>query len=94
METRKRVHAIVSGIVQGVCYRAFTRDAARHIGDLSGYVRNLPDGTVELVVEGPADKVDALLEKCRQGPPYGRVSNIVVDEETPVGDTGGFEITY
>ncbi len=94
METRKRVHAIVSGIVQGVCYRAFTWDAARQIGDLSGYVRNLPDGTVELVAEGPADKVDALLEKCKQGPPYGRVSNIVVDEETPLGDTGGFEITY
>ncbi len=94
METRKRVHAIVSGIVQGVCYRAFTRDAARQIGDLSGFVRNLPDGTVELVAEGPADRVDELLERCRQGPPYGRVSSIVVDEEAPTGDISGFEIRY
>ena len=94
MEDRKRIHAIVSGIVQGVCYRAFTRDAARQIGNLSGWVRNLPDGTVEMEVEGPARNVDTLLDRCRQGPPYGRVSGIIVDEQTPLGETGGFDIRY
>ena len=94
MENRKRIHAIVSGRVQGVCYRAFTRDAARRIGNLSGWVRNLPDGTVELEAEGPPESVDALLERCNEGPPYGRVSRIVVDEQTPLGDTSGFEIRY
>ncbi len=94
MKNKKRVHAIVSGIVQGVCYRAFTRDAARQIGNLSGWVRNLRDGTVELEVEGPARNVDALIERCKEGPPYGRVTGIVVDEQTPLGETGNFEIRY
>ncbi len=94
MKERKRVHAIVSGMVQGVCYRASTRDAARRIGDISGWVRNLPDGTVELEAEGPADKVDALIKWCHEGSPWSRVRGVDVEELTPLGVDGDFEIRY
>ena len=94
MNNIKRVHAIISGRVQGVCYRASTRDAARQIRGISGWVRNLPDGTVELEAEGPPEKVDALIAWCHKGPPYGSVYRIAVDDQTPMGESGGFEIRY
>ena len=91
---RKRIHAIISGIVQGVCFRASTRDEAVRIRDLHGWVRNLPDGTVELEVEGPPEKVDRLINWCHEGPPYSRVYSVVTDEQTPTGEQDGFEIRY
>ncbi len=94
MKDRKRVHAIVSGLVQGVCYRASTRDAAKQIGGLTGWVRNLPDGTVELEAEGPAEKVDALIKWCHEGSPWSRVRDVSVEEQTPVGVDGDFVIRY
>ena len=79
----KTVTVRIEGRVQGVFYRAWTEDAARALG-LDGSVRNRPDGSVEAVFSGPADKVDAMLERCRQGPPDARVTEIVV---TQVGGT-------
>ena len=71
----KRLHAIVEGRVQGVGFRQWTCRKAQALG-LTGWVRNLEDGRVELVAEGGQDEVFALLESLRQGPPLARVSHV------------------
>lgn len=65
---KKRIHITVSGRVQGVFFRASTREAAGNLG-LLGWVRNLPDGRVEAVFEGEEELLLRILEWCRQGPP-------------------------
>jgi len=85
---------IVSGRVQGVFYRDFTRREARGLG-LAGWVRNLPDGTVELRVRGPAVKLEALRGRLREGPPEARVSGIAEAELTPGTELPEtFEVRY
>jgi acylphosphatase len=78
----KSVHVRIGGRVQGVWYRGWTVEQARRHG-LDGWVRNRTDGTVEAIFSGPADKVDAMIEECRQGPPASQVSSIVVEEAEP-----------
>jgi len=78
-----RVRAVVSGRVQGVWFRESTRRAAEEL-ELSGWVRNCRDGTVEVEFEGPADRVGAALEFVRQGPPLARVAGVEVLEETAI----------
>lgn len=87
----RRVHAIVTGRVQGVSYRASTVDEARDLG-LCGWVRNLPDGSVELEAEGDADAVAALLAWCAKGPPAAQVTRVAHDEQTPAGADKTFAI--
>ncbi|MCS7012805.1 MAG: acylphosphatase [Chloroherpetonaceae bacterium] len=70
-----RVYAIVSGRVQGVGYRWFIQHHAEQLG-LSGYVRNLPDGRVEMELQGETAMVEALLEKARIGPWAAQVSSL------------------
>ena len=91
MSSVRRVRAIVSGRVQGVCYRASTVDEARRLG-LVGWVKNRFDGTVELEAEGPTDKVDALLAWCKGGPPGARVDNVVTEELAATGAEKAFSI--
>jgi acylphosphatase len=74
----------VSGDVQGVFFRAETRDRARRAG-VAGWARNLPDGRFETVFEGPQDAVDALVEWCRRGPRGADVQEVEVSEEDPEG---------
>jgi acylphosphatase len=74
-------HAIVSGRVQGVWYRGWTVETARALG-LAGFVRNLPDGSVEAVFAGPADAVDAMLDACKRGPPSARVTQVATGEHS------------
>lgn len=71
----KTVHAIVSGRVQGVWFRAWTAGEAVKLG-LDGWVRNRKDGTVEALFSGTDADVAAMLEKCRKGPPLARVDAI------------------
>ena len=87
----RRVHAIVSGRVQGVSYRAETAREARRLG-VVGWVRNLPDGTVELEVEGTDAQVTALLGWCEIGPPAARVTNVTTVEQSTKGTEAGFAI--
>ena len=61
-------HLLISGRVQGVFYRAWTRDNAREL-HLTGWVRNLPDGRVEAVLEGDPDQIGAMVKRMRDGPP-------------------------
>jgi acylphosphatase len=85
--TRKRVRVHVSGDVQGVGFRWYTREQAMGAG-LAGSVRNLPDGRVEAVFEGDADVVDRLVQWCRKGPGLARVDHVEVIEEEPTGESG------
>jgi len=81
---RRRV--LVSGRVHAVGFRASCRFRAEQVG-VAGWVRNLSDGRVEAVFEGPATSVDALVEWCRTGPPHARVSGVEVTDEPVEGDS-------
>ena len=82
-----RRHVIVSGRVQGVWFRDSMRREAERLA-LAGWVRNLPDGRVEAVFEGPADAIERLTEWCHHGPPGARVSSVLPRDEPPEGLTG------
>ncbi|MFZ0927908.1 MAG: acylphosphatase [Syntrophobacteraceae bacterium] len=88
---KHRAHVWITGRVQGVFFRAYTRDAAHRIG-VTGWVRNLPDGRVEAVLEGEADKVEKMIEWCREGSPMSRVDRVEVLEEVYTGDFDRLEI--
>ena len=75
-----RVRATVSGRVQGVGYRAACAREAQRLG-VAGWVRNLPDGRVELRAQGTRGRVEALIDWCRKGPPAARVTSVDVDWE-------------
>jgi len=72
-----RAHLLVSGRVQGVCFRQSTLVEAQNLG-VNGWVRNLMDGRVEAVFEGEEHAVKTLVNYCRQGPPEARVNNLEV----------------
>jgi acylphosphatase len=82
VEDRTRVHVFVSGEVQGVNFRQEIADKANEQG-VTGWVRNLPDGRVEAVLEGPRDEVYRVVGLCRAGPKGARVMNVQVDREPP-----------
>ncbi|WP_251343147.1 acylphosphatase [Haloplanus halophilus] len=87
MTDRVRARVFVSGRVQGVYYRANTRDAAR-ARDVDGWVRNLRDGRVEAVFEGDEDAVESMIEWCRTGSPAADVRDVDVRYEEPTGESG------
>ena len=89
-----RAHLIVSGRVQGVFFRVETRSAAEGIGRVGGWVRNRRDGTVEAVIEGPADRVNRLIEWCRKGPLQAKVSDVAIDWQPPTGEFTDFSVAY
>jgi len=81
------VRLVVTGRVQGVGFRWSARRAAERIG-VDGWVRNLPDGSVEAHVEGSADRVAAMLAWLRQGPDGADVSGVRAEDVAPEGLTG------
>ena len=87
----KRVHIYVTGMVQGVSFRYYTLQEAVRCG-VTGWVRNLPDGRVEAVIEGDEAGVDRLVEWCREGPRSARVDQLEVLPETPTGEFQVFRI--
>jgi acylphosphatase len=89
-DDRTRAHVFVSGRVQGVYYRANTRDTARDHG-VDGWVRNLDDGRVEAVFEGPREAVESMVEWCHEGSPRADVSDVSAEYGEPEG-LEGFEI--
>lgn len=92
MRTR-RLHAIVHGRVQGVYFRHNTQLRANEL-ELSGWVANRADGTVEVVAEGPQSALDALLAFLHSGPPAARVSHVAADWAAPTGEFSGFRTRY
>ena len=93
MTEKARAHLIVSGRVQGVCFRAETQRAAMHLG-VSGWVKNRRDGTVEAEVEGDKPDVLSLIEWCRKGPAVARVDDVQVTWESYGGLWGAFDIRF
>ena len=90
---KARAHLFIDGRVQGVFYRAFTRELALGLG-LSGWVRNLRDGRVEAVFEGEKKVVEQAIRECYAGPPGARVSNIEVTWESYTGGERDFSVRY
>lgn len=80
---------VIRGRVQGVGFRAWTVRRARELG-VRGWVRNRRDGSVEALLDGPEDRVAALLALCRQGPPAARVDSLE-SEAVTASVPGGFE---
>ena len=88
----ERAHVYVSGDVQGVFFRDSTRQKAHQLG-LSGWVKNLPDGRVEALFEGPSQEVREMVRWCEQGPPHAAVENVEVGFDTAREDVfSGFEV--
>ena len=83
--TRARVR--VHGRVQGVFFRVELRDRARSLG-VAGWARNMPDGSLEAVLEGESEKVDTLIRWCERGPSGARVDAVDIAEEAPQGESG------
>jgi acylphosphatase len=90
---RKKVHLVISGRVQGVCFRMYACDEARRLG-LDGWVRNRSDGSVEAVAEGEEKPLVAFAAWCRRGPPHAVVSGMTEDWTEGAGDRAGFRIAY
>lgn len=84
MSDRTRAHVFVSGNVQGVFYRATTREKAQELG-VDGWVMNLEDGRVEAVFEGPPDAVEAMIEWCHTGSPQADVEGVETEFSDPKG---------
>lgn len=93
MTTITRMHAVVSGTVQGVGFRYWTARKADGL-DLTGYARNLFDGTVEVEAEGPEVAVDALMVMLRSGPPSATVTDVAIRSVVPLGATESFDILH
>ncbi len=91
VKVKTRVHLFISGRVQGVFFRATTRDKARELG-VKGWVKNLPDGKVEVMAEGEKERIDELIEWCRAGPGYAKVSDVEVMDEKYREEFTDFEI--
>jgi len=93
MGIMSRARLTVSGRVQGVFYRQTTREKARALG-LSGWVMNMPDGTVEAEACGPRERIEELIAWCKQGPPSATVSDVRVEwiDDVDAAPSGRFEI--
>lgn len=89
----KRVHVYIRGRVQGVFFRAETQRAANGF-NLNGWVRNMVDGRVEAVFEGEDKHVNKMIEWCHIGPPTARVKELLIEEETYIGEFRDFTIKY
>ena len=92
-DTHARLHAVVSGIVQGVNFRYYTQERARQLR-LTGWVRNLADGTVEVTAEGPRPALERLLEFLRRGPPAAAVMDVQTEWGRASGEFTSFELRW
>lgn len=87
------IHVIVDGLVQGVCFREYSRREAFTLG-LTGWVRNLPSGSVEAMLHGPTDKIDRMVEWLKQGSPRSRVDQLHIREVASEEHFTTFDIRF
>ncbi len=88
-----RVRVFAGGRVQGVAYRFFAEKYAARLG-ITGWVRNLADGRVEMLAEGPADEIKTFLERLKEGPGRARVDSFEVRREPSTGEFRDFRIAF
>lgn len=93
MENKARAHIFVSGRVQGVFFRENTKNKAKSFG-ITGWIRNLPDGRVEAVLEEEKDQIEELIKWIKKGPIIARVDDVDVAWEEYQGEFKDFEIRY
>ncbi len=93
MELQTRARILVSGLVQGVLFRKNVMDLARMLG-ITGWVRNLQDGRVEVLAEGEKGSIDQLIRFCRVGPPGARVKSVDVEWSGHAGEFRSFRIVH
>jgi acylphosphatase len=89
----KCIHVYISGRVQGVFFRAVTQQTAKSL-HLTGWVRNVPDGRVEALFEGEDANIDKMIAWCHIGPPAAQVAEVLIEEETYIGEFHDFSIKY
>jgi acylphosphatase len=90
---RARFRGFVSGRVQGVAYRYFVQKSAGALS-VSGWVRNLADGRVEVLAEGDKEALESFAERLREGPGMAVVEGLDLRWEEPAGEAGGFRIEF
>ncbi len=88
---KKSVKLIVKGTVQGVFYRQFCKENADKLG-VNGFIRNLENGDVEVVLEGNNDEVDMMIKLCKQGPKHAQIRDVEVEEKKWSGEFKDFRI--
>jgi acylphosphatase len=88
---REQARVYVSGKVQGVFFRDATREKAEQLG-LAGWVRNLPDGRVEALFDGPSETVREMVRWCEEGPSHAEVEDVDAEFEASGGDLEGFVV--
>ena len=88
-----RANLVIHGFVQGVAFRASTRNQAVRLG-VGGWVRNLPDGTVQALFEGERKRVEEIIAWCRKGPLGAHVTDIEINWEPYQGEYHHFDIRY
>jgi acylphosphatase len=93
MVVKNQIHVIVSGLVQGVFFRDFTRQHAIKLG-IKGRVRNLPNRNVEIIAEGEKDKLNQFIEKVKEGPSASAVKDCEIEWKEFSGEYTDFEIIY
>jgi len=89
----QRVNIIVHGLVQGVLFRVNAKRIALSLG-LKGYAKNVPDGSVEVVAEGPEDKLKDLIEFCKEGPEMAKVNKVDIHFDEASNEFDGFEVRH
>jgi len=91
----KRIHAYISGRVQGVGFRWFVVETVRHqYPGISGWVKNLYDGRVEILAEGTENDLIAFIKTMEKGPSFSHVTSLNIDWEDSKGELYGFDVNY
>lgn len=90
---KTNVHVMITGRVQGVWFRATTRQKAEQIG-ITGWVRNTRDGCVEAIFEGEENCVKEMIEWCHRGPPLAKIENVEVKNQSLTNGFDDFSIKY
>ena len=91
--SKSRAKLIIKGMVQGVNFRYYTQREAQK-RNLTGWIRNLPDGSVAALFEGDEDEVEAMIQWCRHGPPAAQVTEMIVQPEEYRGEFQAFSIQF
>lgn len=91
--SKMRAHLFIEGRVQGVFFRACTREEAQK-RNLTGWVKNLYDGRVETVFEGEEKDVQSMIQWCHNGPPHANVAHVSVEIENYQGEYSNFSVAF
>ena len=89
----QEIHVIVSGVVQGVSYRYYVQDAATELS-VTGWVQNLPDGTVEVLAQADGDTLKEFIEYLHEGSLHAKVEGVAAEWRTPKREFDDFTIRY